>query len=84
MPEAAEGVKTMDEVSNDTTKENNTMDATIAVNEEEAQKRREQATENEAMARRIRDLSASRGKRNDEVIQEDKDKGSNNDVANSA
>ena len=47
MPEAAEGSKKMDEVSDNITKENKDMEATIAGDKEEAQKRRGQAAENE-------------------------------------
>ena len=79
---AAEVYDTMYEDA--TTEENEATDASIAAGEEEAQKRRDQAAETEAMAKRMRDFSASGGRRNDEVIQEDEDDGSSdNDVANS-
>ena len=79
--EAAEGVDNMDEDA--TTEENETADANIAAEEEEAQKRRDQAAETESMAKKMRHLSASGGRRNSEDIQDDKDKGSDNEVANS-
>ena len=83
LPEAAEGAKNMDEVGDDITRENKAVDVSIAAGEEEARKIRGQAMENEAMTRRIRDLSASGGRRNSEDIQDDKDEGSDDEVANS-
>ena len=83
MLEAAEGAKMMDGVSVNITNENKALDATIAADKEEAQKVKEQATENEAMTKRIRDMTSGGGKRSDEVVQKDKDGGSDDDVANS-
>ena len=57
MQEAAEGAKTMDEVGDNITKENKAVDATIATDEEKAHKGKEQAATNEALAKRIREMS---------------------------
>ena len=79
--EMAEGVDKMDE--DGPTEENKAAGAITASEEEETQKGRDQATETEVVAKRMRHLSASGGRGNREDIQYDEEGGSDNEVANS-
>ena len=72
----------MDEVSDVITKENKATGANINANNEEERKGKERATANEALVKRIREMSASGGKRNGGVVQEVEDEDYNDKVEN--